>query len=121
MHAITFHHVRRKANSLADFLSNLGVNSPHSLVEGMLHDYLDDQIRTECLQFDSSDLSLPDAGDNNDDTRPILWPPTQAHVMLDISHHANAVSQPTQDSLCMGEISPVTSAHANWAGEGTSS
>ena len=27
MHAITFHHVRRKTNSVADFLANSGVNS----------------------------------------------------------------------------------------------
>ena len=121
MHAITFHHVRRKSNSLADFLANSGVNSPHSLVEGTLHDSLNEQIRTKCPHYTSSDLSRPDAGDNTGDTRPTFWPLLKARVTLETTQYASALHQQTQGPLRMREISPVTSAHANRAGEGMSS
>ena len=41
MQDLTFHHVRRKANALTDYLANMGVNSNYTLVDGMLQDPLD--------------------------------------------------------------------------------
>ena len=68
MQAITFHHVHRKYNSLADFLTNSGVNSTLSLIKGSLQDPLDEQIKTKCLQLAHSSLLCPDAGDNSMET-----------------------------------------------------
>ena len=68
MHATTFHHMRRKANALDDFLANSGMNSPHTLVEGTLQDSLDSQVWTKSIPLASSDLSLLDAGDNSGDS-----------------------------------------------------
>ena len=72
MHTITFHHVHRKANALADFLANSGVNSPHTLVEGTVQDSLDSQVQLKSIHLASSDLSLPNVGDISGDSHPSL-------------------------------------------------
>ena len=59
--------MRRKANSLADFLANSGMDSPLTLVEGTLQDPLDNAMLLKSKELAISDLSLLDAGDQSDD------------------------------------------------------
>ena len=125
MHAITFHQMRRKSNTLDDFLVNSWVNSSLPLVEGTLQDSLDSQILLKDKQLATNDLSLPDVGDISSVSHGSLRPSQRtrvAHLETIIDTYCeNSPLQNIQDSLRVVETLFVTLAHATQAGEVPSS
>lgn len=100
--------MRRKSNSLADFLANLGMDSPLTLVEGTLQDPHDTAVLLKSKELAISDLSLSDAGDQSDDR----W-----HVSPCDSHLRCGNHQEPDPPSRVGESMLVTLALVMWVGD----
>ena len=61
--AINFHHVRRKANIVADLLANKGVESQNALQYSSLSQIEDNSLRRDCQNLIQKDHFSPDADD----------------------------------------------------------
>eukprot|EP00253_Pinus_taeda_P006105 PITA_06105 len=61
---ITFHHVRRTANKVADRLANQGVSQSTPYFSGPLNTVENAQLKQDCISLVQKDLPSPDAGDN---------------------------------------------------------
>eukprot|EP00253_Pinus_taeda_P017843 PITA_17843 len=61
--ALTFHHIRREGNKVADLLANIGVESSHPLQVGNLSIIPSAQKTRECKELLQNDIEPPDAGD----------------------------------------------------------
>ena len=60
--AITFKHVKREGNKVADLLENLGVDSDQVLHSGSLYILNDSSHLHECTDLVDNDAEFPDAG-----------------------------------------------------------
>jgi len=61
--SITFKHVRRTANKVADRLANQGASQRIPYFTGSLDTLDDDKLKNDCISLAQKDLTLPDAGD----------------------------------------------------------
>lgn len=61
--SITFKHIRRTTNKVADKLANQGVNQQLPYFLDTLCDSNDVQLKNECTSLVQQDYSLPDAGE----------------------------------------------------------
>jgi len=60
--AITFTHIKREGNKVADFMANVGVENDHSLITGQLNTILTHDKAQECSHLVQKDAIPPDAG-----------------------------------------------------------
>jgi len=62
--AVSWSHVRRKGNKVADRLANLGVEAKHHFWHGPLRNLSNREAREECIRLLDQDGKHPDAGAN---------------------------------------------------------
>lgn len=62
--AITFSHIKRYGNKVADFLVNVGVDNEHIIQIGTLDILTNDAQAQECNRLVQHDAIPPNAGDN---------------------------------------------------------
>jgi len=60
--SISFQHVKREANKVADHLANQGVDLNGPPFSGKLNESTNHQLQNDCLSLATQDLLLPDAG-----------------------------------------------------------
>lgn len=63
---ISFHHVRRTANKVADRLANQGVSQSTPSFSGSLNTVDNAQLKQDCIALVQTDLPSPDAGERLD-------------------------------------------------------
>lgn len=61
-HSITFQHVRRTANQVADRMANQGVSQTSQYFSGSLDIVEDEQLKKDCIALVQKDLSPPGCG-----------------------------------------------------------
>jgi len=67
--AITFNHIKREGNKVADLLANIGVENENTLLTGKLDIITNNDQAQECTRLVQRDAAPPDAGDNVDGMR----------------------------------------------------
>lgn len=67
--AITFNHIKREGNKVADLLANIGVENENTLLTANMNIIPDNVQAQECARLVQSDVASLDAGDKTDGTR----------------------------------------------------